>query len=135
MAPEIWINGKYSESSDVYAFALIVYEIMTLKKPFKNVSLFILGIRVKDGDRSELDDQIPSAFKYLIKRCWCQDPSNRPIFQQIWTELSNNQDFLTKNVDKKLYFLYIKYNQSLLTLFEYRYNFQIYFKKKKKSKQ
>ena len=42
MAPEILRNEKYSKSGDVYAFGLIVYEIMTGKFPYENINFFNL---------------------------------------------------------------------------------------------
>lgn len=34
MSPEIWYEVEYTKSSDVYAFAMIVYEIITNLKRF-----------------------------------------------------------------------------------------------------
>lgn len=38
ISPEIWVNMQYIKASDVYAFGLILYEIMTNEVPFKNFS-------------------------------------------------------------------------------------------------
>ena len=35
MAPEVLMENQSCKSSDVYSFALIVYELMTNEKPFK----------------------------------------------------------------------------------------------------
>ena len=37
MSPEIWSKGEYSKSSDVYAFSIALFQIMTLEKPFSDV--------------------------------------------------------------------------------------------------
>ena len=38
MAPEVLMENQSCKSSDVYSFALIVYEIMTNEKPFKGLN-------------------------------------------------------------------------------------------------
>lgn len=71
MAPEILSEEKYSKSSDVYAFAFIVYEIMTCVKPFENYNLITLMTKVHiNGYRPDISSEVPRVFHDLIERCW-----------------------------------------------------------------
>lgn len=69
MAPEIWLNSKYSKSSDVYAFSIIVYEIMTCEKPYPETYVYSLMQKVINRNRPEFNVFVPEAYKFLITRC------------------------------------------------------------------
>ena len=93
-APEIWQEYKYSKASDVYAFAFIVYEILTLNEPFKNCIFPIIYTRVVlKGERPELDESIPGCHHNLIKKCWSPNPDERMTFNEIVEELKKNEEF------------------------------------------
>lgn len=64
MAPEIWESGRYSKSSDVYAFSIVVYEIMTFEKPFPDVNIFNLMQLVHNRKRPEFNVEIPEVYKF-----------------------------------------------------------------------
>lgn len=114
IAPEI-INahdlteGTYSEKSDVYSFAYIVYEIITNEIPFKNLELSTIPQKVIQGDRPPFNSFVPNAYKDLISRCWSQNPTDRPSFEQIVNELSTNEEFLSDLMEKDKYYAYIDY--------------------------
>ena len=107
MAPELFKDNAYSEKTDVYAFAILVYEIITKKVPYNGLnSLYIIYHVVNDNLRPELDDTVPIAYRELIESCWNQDPEKRPTFKNIIDELKS--DKFTKNVDKNRFEAYIK---------------------------
>ena len=109
MSPEIWTNGEYSKSSDVYAFAFIVFEIMTFEKPYSNINVFSLALKVKNSIRPEFKVYVPEAYKNLIIRCWSQEPSNRPMFDQILIELKTNPEYITEKVNENEFRKYVKF--------------------------
>lgn len=37
-SPEILLNKNYSKMSDVYAFSLILYEVVTNERPFNDIN-------------------------------------------------------------------------------------------------
>ena len=86
-APEIFEKKEFSKSSDVYAFSLIIFEIITDKKPFEYNTIFQIFTKVLNGERPSIDETIPQCFSELIKSCWSQDLSKRPTFAQIVTQL------------------------------------------------
>lgn len=50
IAPEIWRDQEYTKAGDVYAFSMIVYELLTLDEPFKDVNFFSLYSKVFKND-------------------------------------------------------------------------------------
>lgn len=76
IAPEIWTDYEYSKASDVYAFAIIVYEILTNERALielkENIRIFIEVSTHQYRPKFKL--QIPQCYKNLIESCWAQDP-------------------------------------------------------------
>ena len=60
MAPEILERNDYSEKSDVYAFAIIMYEILFEKIPFSSVQndKHLIYKKVLKGERPNNKEQI-----------------------------------------------------------------------------
>ena len=107
--PEILNDYDYTKEGDVYAFSMIVYEIMTNIEPFKNCGMSTLISKVSKGIRPDLDQPIPESYKNLIEKCWSQDPSIRPSFDEIVKELKSDSGFITDLVDEGQYQDYIDY--------------------------
>lgn len=118
ISPEIWSDGKYSKSSDVYAFAIVVYEIMTCEKAFPNSNFYSLIAGVVNRSRPEFNVFVPDAYKYLIIRCWSHDPEERPTFDEILNELKTNKEYITDDVDEKEYFDYVNFIENYKTSFD-----------------
>lgn len=49
---------------------------------------FALPGKVIEGTRPQLNDSIPPNFQELMKRCWDKDPNKRPIFHELFLDLS-----------------------------------------------
>ena len=118
LAPEIIKDLQYSKAGDVYAFALIAYELIVNEQPFKGDNLFMLFQKVKNGFRPEFDGLIEDCYQSLIERCWSQEPSERPIFDEIKEELKNNDEFINDEINEEVYYEYIKYIDEYLASFE-----------------
>lgn len=118
LAPEIFESNKYSKNSDVYAFAFIIYEIITKKIPFrdlKNTNELFIEV-VVNSHRPKIKKQIPASYKNLIEKCWSQFPNDRPTFEQIVEQLKSDDNFITKNINRKEYQSFIKYiDESIVT--------------------
>lgn len=112
MAPEIINEEGYIKASDVYAFGIILSEILSGQKPYsqhKKLSSYALLLKVVNGYRPLLDPSIPEAYKELIQRCWHQEPSCRPTFDQIVSELQNNTSFISETIDSDIFDEYVLY--------------------------
>ena len=79
MAPEVCNGLPYNEKVDVYSFAVVLWEICTLRKPFAGMSVadhyreVIVG-----GLRPPLDPRWPARLVNLLQECWHEDPDRRP---------------------------------------------------------
>uniref|UniRef100_A0A4W3ITS2 non-specific serine/threonine protein kinase n=1 Tax=Callorhinchus milii TaxID=7868 RepID=A0A4W3ITS2_CALMI len=78
---------------DVYSFSMVIWGTLTQKKPYAaETNILHIMVKVVSGLRPELSiipKSRPPACKNLIKlmmRCWQEDPSNRPTFQDITSE-------------------------------------------------
>ncbi|XP_062982670.1 receptor-interacting serine/threonine-protein kinase 4 [Elgaria multicarinata webbii] len=86
-------NRYFDTKHDVYSFSIVIWGVLTQKKPFseENNILHIM-VKVVNGHRPELpavSKSRPRACNNLIKlmqKCWQDDPSKRPTFQEITSE-------------------------------------------------
>ncbi|KAL5569551.1 hypothetical protein UlMin_026126 [Ulmus minor] len=84
MAPEVLRAELSNEKSDVYSFAIILWELMTLQQPWRNLSsMQVVGAVGFKHQRLEIPKNINPRIADLIKICWDKDPSRRPSFSYI----------------------------------------------------
>jgi serine/threonine protein kinase len=104
MAPEIW-NGDndYSNKIDIFAFALITYEILLGTAVFAGLEGKPAQIckLVTSGARASIPWRIPGFMRKLIQSCWDQKPALRPSFDEIFSILKANEYKIEDNVDSK----------------------------------
>ena len=137
MSPEIWYEVKYTKSCDVYAFAMIVYEIITELKPFDKFSIFQIPIEIEKGYRPMIRKNIAKSYKNIIEECWSQDPTKRPSFDEISDRLINDRGFITKDVNEVDFFNYVNYIKECKSSFNETKNvfyFDLYNRVKKEEK-
>ena len=65
LSPEIIKNQNYTKSGDVYAFGIIVYEIMMAKRAFEGFDLFRLYNSIVNGERPTIDSTVPDSYRIL----------------------------------------------------------------------
>ncbi|XP_034099776.2 mitogen-activated protein kinase kinase kinase 7-like [Drosophila albomicans] len=104
MAPEIVEGSKYTEKCDVYSFGIILWEVMSRKKPFYNLenetSYFILN-KVMEGMRPDVNDmngiQNAEQIKLLITKCWDANPTERPTMKKVAAIMKNTSSNWVKS--------------------------------------
>ncbi|OHS97389.1 hypothetical protein TRFO_36394 [Tritrichomonas foetus] len=95
MAPEIFMNDPYDFKVDVYAFGMIVYEILTSLEPFPDINNPMeLGMKICNGERPSYPENFSPIFTTLIDRCLAQYPAHRPTFDDIVEYLYNPQVYV-----------------------------------------
>lgn len=92
IAPEIAEGKTYTEKSDVYSYAITLYEILTRKVPFGNENANEVLEKVLEGKRPEIPAPYNSKFVNLIITCWHQDYDKRPSFEEILNMLESWED-------------------------------------------
>lgn len=80
-APEV--DDTYDESIDVFAFAGILYELLTETRPFDKLDPFECAALIDKNERPPLPQNISSDLKELIEKCWSQRPKDRPTFSEV----------------------------------------------------
>ncbi|OHT05341.1 hypothetical protein TRFO_05917 [Tritrichomonas foetus] len=83
MAPEQIEGGHYDEKVDVFAFAGVLYEMLTGAPPFSDLSEIAASEKIFNGERPDLPKNISKDFQNLIESCWDQNPKQRPTFVDI----------------------------------------------------
>jgi serine/threonine protein kinase len=89
-APEL-LNDKSQQStkSEVYSFAIIMWEMFTRKRPFYNLTHDKVIEAIYRKERPGLLEiemlvarELPELIE-LIKKCWCENANDRPTFADI----------------------------------------------------
>lgn len=93
MAPEVGRYQPYNLSADVYSLSMLLYEIITLEKPFKKWTYTQLKEKIfRDGHRPpmKLDNGAkvwPKSMRNLIHAGWSQNPKKRPSMDDMYEQL------------------------------------------------
>ncbi|KAI8903713.1 kinase-like domain-containing protein [Gorgonomyces haynaldii] len=88
MAPECFgLQPVYSEKSDVYAFSMVVYELLAWELPYTNMSQTDIKHFVLEGKRPQIRDA-DHKLTQMMQDCWQEDPKTRPSFAQLTERLS-----------------------------------------------
>lgn len=96
MAPEVYEDRENEQKSrdpktDVFAFGLILYEILTTQRVFPPSSSAAVIMRramsAKPGDRPVIPAPVHGALKELITKSWLAAPSKRLRFEDMWAKL------------------------------------------------
>uniref|UniRef100_A0A8C4WRM9 receptor protein-tyrosine kinase n=1 Tax=Eptatretus burgeri TaxID=7764 RepID=A0A8C4WRM9_EPTBU len=83
MALESLLHNSFSSASDVWAFGVTLWELMTLgQTPYADVDPFEMAAYLKDGYRMSQPCNCPDEFA-VMACCWALDPDERPKFQQL----------------------------------------------------
>ncbi|XP_046864893.1 kinase suppressor of Ras 1-like [Xenia sp. Carnegie-2017] len=101
------LSGRIVDSTvrtrkmDVHAFGTVMYEILTDKWPFSNLSpetvIWMIG---KGLPQSLSKVKGPDCVKNLIKSCWSHDPSQRPEFVHI-IQILNQKNISTNCISRR----------------------------------
>uniref|UniRef100_A0A8C9TXL6 RAF proto-oncogene serine/threonine-protein kinase n=1 Tax=Scleropages formosus TaxID=113540 RepID=A0A8C9TXL6_SCLFO len=104
MAPEVirmQDNNPYSFQSDVYAYGIVLYELMTGELPYSMIAsrdqiIFMVGRGYLSPDLSKLYKNCPKAMKRLVADCIKKSKEERPLFPQILSSIELLQHSLPK---------------------------------------
>jgi serine/threonine protein kinase len=90
MSPELLASPKnFTFKSDVWAFGIVVWELVAKQKPFRDIDPLDLGIMIRDqGLKPTIPSNCPQILADIMTACWQQEPDARPDFDTIVAKLS-----------------------------------------------
>uniref|UniRef100_A0A146KQ11 Mitogen-activated protein kinase kinase kinase 7 n=2 Tax=Lygus hesperus TaxID=30085 RepID=A0A146KQ11_LYGHE len=90
MAPEVFEGKNYTEKCDVYSWGIILWEVLSRKKPFVGRQYTMIGLQwaVHKGERPDRLVGCPAPLENLYMRCWDKELSVRPSMEEIVSIMS-----------------------------------------------
>ncbi|XP_050091800.1 tyrosine-protein kinase-like otk [Anopheles aquasalis] len=93
LAPECFHEDDWSIKSDVYAFAVLVWELFTnaTELPFKELTdEEVISSAAQPGKlERQLAEGTPEALHKILTSCWSTNPKERPSFSQLVVAIGN----------------------------------------------
>ena len=80
-------KSNYTEKSDVFMFGVAMWEFMHVKKFWLGKLTAQAVAFTQSGIRPEIKAEAPDS--EVIKKCWAQDPKDRPSFRELSDILMN----------------------------------------------
>jgi serine/threonine protein kinase len=93
MAPELQGDrGDYSFPVDVFAYAMMLYVMISEKEPFAGMTAFAVADKLSKGERPKFPKEWPTVstefYTKLIQECWDDDPSVRWTFGKMLEDVN-----------------------------------------------
>jgi len=93
MSMEMLEGGSYDQKTDMWSFAVLVWEIWAEERPDLLAATKRTATRgpilgqylsaMQDGDRLPLNPNWPADIQQLLSQCWLASPNARPTFEHI----------------------------------------------------
>lgn len=85
MAPEVFEGSVYSEKCDVFSWGIILWEVVSRRKPFDEIGgpAFRIMWAVHQGTRPPKIRGLPKPLDALMTRCWSKEHSQRPSMEEV----------------------------------------------------
>ncbi len=87
MAPEFLKHQICSAESDVFSFAIIMWEVWYRRAAFEGLNAPQIAYNITEGKRLPFDGNCHEKLQNLMTQCWLAKPNERPNFSKILTEL------------------------------------------------
>lgn len=90
MAPEVFLGQLYNLKADVFSFAIVFQQMLSLETPFAmyNPPLYKLLV-CEEGIRPTISPEWPDAIKNLLEDCWSARLAQRPSIKTVCKTLAD----------------------------------------------
>jgi serine/threonine-protein kinase TNNI3K len=118
MAPEVVSCKNYGFSADVYSFAILFWETMTLQTPYRTMTLdkHFEQVVVKGKRPKCLNSVLPKQLQSMMEESWSAKPLKRPRFksicEQLLAEITNRKGTASMSFEERTKYLLDKSNLS-----------------------
>ena len=104
MAPEMFNDddSNYGTKVDVYAYGIMLWEMLTGEIPFGNKKAMAIMSEVTRGNRPKIPETTPQPLTTLISSCWAQRPEDRPTFDQVVKALKKHKAKFADTDDQRV---------------------------------
>ncbi|XP_008402573.1 ephrin type-A receptor 6-like [Poecilia reticulata] len=83
-APEAIAYGKFSSASDIWSYAIVMWEVMSYgERPYWEMSNQDVILSIEEGYRLPAPIGCPVALHQLMLHCWQKESSQRPSFNNV----------------------------------------------------
>ena len=84
MAPELLVKGILSPKYDIFAFAVVLWELWTGKFPFEGLESQVIAWKVcHENERLPIPEDCPEPIKDLMRQSWQTDWKKRPDIEEV----------------------------------------------------
>jgi serine/threonine protein kinase len=94
-SPEVWKDKPYDSKSDIWSLGCVIYEMTTLKPPFRAEDMDGLYKKVIKGSYSKIGDNYSKQLSGAIKMMLQVNPANRPDADQLLSNIAWKADELS----------------------------------------
>ncbi|GET93219.1 protein kinase, putative [Leishmania tarentolae] len=78
VAPEIWRRCPYSKKADMFSLGVLLYELLTLKRPFDGANMHEVMHKTLAGRFDPLPDSISKEMQTMVSALLQSEPKKRP---------------------------------------------------------
>jgi serine/threonine protein kinase len=102
MSPECGLGETYNQKTDVYSFALMLHQIISLEVPYEELDMFEIKRKVfLEGLRPKINMSWPNGIKRLLKQSWSVHLHTRPSMATVHSSLKLEIEKLQEPTTKK----------------------------------
>ena len=95
MSPEVIRHEPYTQTADVYSYAVVLWQLVSREVPFSDKSQIeaAAGVGMEDL-RPPFPSGTPPCVQEVIERCWDSEAKKRPLFDKITETLVDIEKML-----------------------------------------
>ena len=91
-SPEVWKDKPYDSKSDIWSLGCVIYEMTTLKPPFRAEDMDGLYKKIIKGAYPKIGENFSKQLNQAIKAMLQVNPSNRPDASQLLNSIRSKAE-------------------------------------------